>query len=57
MSAKYASYFNIGINSALTGLGVTLVTLTLINAATHLLPIYGINGKKVIEENRGIGDD
>jgi len=46
MSAKYASYFNIGINSALSGSGLILLTLSLINGATHLLPTYGINGLK-----------
>jgi hypothetical protein len=46
MNQKYASYFNIGINSALSGSGLILLTLSLINGATHLLPTYGTNGLK-----------
>jgi len=46
MSAKYASYLNIEINSALWGLGIIFLTNTLTIDATRLLPIYGINGKK-----------
>jgi len=46
MNQKYASYFNIGINSALSGSGLILLTLSLINGATHLLSTYGNNGLK-----------
>ena len=46
MNVKYASYFNIGINSALLGSGLIFLTLSLINGATHLLPTYGNNGLK-----------
>jgi hypothetical protein len=57
MSAKYASYFNIEINSALWGSGIIFLTNTLTIDATRLLPIYGINGKKAIVAPGGIGNE
>ena len=50
MSAKYASYLNIGINSALLGLGLTLLILDLINANKNLPATFMTNGKKAIVE-------
>jgi hypothetical protein len=38
-------------------LGVFLLILVLISAASKLLGIFTINGKKATVENRGIGDD
>ena len=46
MSAKYASFLCIEINSALWGSGLIFLTKSLTNGATHLLPIYGTNGLK-----------
>ena len=55
MNQKYASYFNIGINSALLGSGLILLTLSLINGATHLLQTYGNNGLKEIVARKVFG--
>lgn len=38
-------------------LGVFLLILVLINAASKLRWIFTINGKKATVENQGIGDD
>jgi len=57
MSAKYASYLNIEINSALSGSGLILLTLSLINGATHLLQTYGNNGLKEIVARKVFGYD
>jgi len=57
MNQKYASYFNIGINSALLGSGLIFLTLSLINGATHLLLTYGNNGLKETVVPGGIGDE
>jgi hypothetical protein len=57
MSAKYASYLNIGINSALSGLGLTLLILTLTNVNNKLPVTFMTNGKKAIVENGVNGND
>jgi len=46
MSAKYASFFNIEINSALWGSGLIFLTKSLTNGAIRLLPTFGTNGLK-----------
>jgi len=57
MSAKYASYLNIGINSALSGLGLTLLILTLTNVNNKLPVTFMTNGKKAIVVNGVNGND
>ena len=55
MSAKYASFLCIEINSALWGSGLIFLTKSLTNGATFLLPTYGNNGQKVIVARKVYG--
>jgi hypothetical protein len=57
MSAKLDSYLFTVPSLGLPVLGVILLILVLINAASNLLGIFTINGKKETGVNLVIGDD
>ena len=57
MSAKLDNYLFTVPSLGLPVFGVILLTLVLINAASNLLGIFMINGKKETGENLVIGDE
>jgi hypothetical protein len=57
MNVKSDSYLFTVPSLGLPVLGVFLLILVLINAASKFRGIFTINGKKATVVNRGIGDD
>ena len=57
MNVKSDSYLFTVPSLGLPVLGVILLTLILINAASNLLRIFTTNGKKETGANLGIGDE